>query len=682
MTESDRNDLHESTAPTATAEPQPEPERESQPEPQAQAQPEPSRRAADASGPIVAPPEPGPTGLSPDGTTLAYFLHEPDGSLRFRLHPLDGEPRDLPIQLHFEPVEDRDGPQWSPDGTRIAFAGRHDSRAAIFVVEVENGSASLLADHPAPDHTPRWSPDGQLIAFASHRGGRDAICVALADGSGTVIQLTDAFPGQDDREPVWSKTGDRVAFIRRTVEMSGAEPQLADHIWSVALDTGETKQLTKKAAIRHSLRWGPERPLIVHVTEDGEWDQLAVVNADNSAGWTLASEAGDKADPRWSADGSRVVYTRAQNGIVRCCDRATSAASPILLDPGDGVAAYPRWLPDKNVVYAYTAPGQPFRFVVQENKADAERGEIAIVDWQPDRSLVAPSTLDVESAAGNKLGGFLYRQAEISGLTPAVVLLPSRPDATMDARFRGVEQALAAAGLAVHTPIVAGMRGRGRTLAKALHEQSSRGEEEVSDLVDVVAKLRETGGIDAGKVAVAGAGYGATLALLLAGARPGAVQAVVAIDPITDWTVELNHADDAWRAWLTRVYGLPVAQPGKYALRTPNTFVGVIEVPLLLLGTASAPAHRVSQLDELATTLDELGVAYTRDTLSAGSDWETGARIAAFLRDTYLAMPPTPPQPAAEPLAGNDPAPEAASDEPTAATENGVASDAARGDAR
>ncbi|MGH2533160.1 MAG: S9 family peptidase [Thermomicrobiales bacterium] len=669
MTESDRDDLHESTAPTATV------------EPQAQPQPTTHPRATETTGPLAAPAEPGPTGLSPDGTTLAYFLHETDGSMRFHLHPLDGEPRELPIHLHFEPVEDRDGPQWSPDGTRIAATGRHNGRTAIFVVEVDSGSATLLVDHPSPDHTPRWSPDGQLIAFVSRRGGRDAICVTLADGSGPVIQLTDAFPGQDDREPVWSKTGDRVAFIRRTVETSGTESQIADHIWSVVLDSGETKQLTKKSAIRHSLHWGPERPLIVHVTQDGEWDQLAVVNADNSAGWTLASEAGDKADPRWAADGSRVLYTRAQSGIVRCCDRATSAATPILLDAGDGVAAYPRWLPDKNVVYAFAAPGQPFRFVVQENKADSERGEITVVDWHPDRALVAPATIEVESAAGNKLGGFLYRQSEISGPSPAVVLLSDRPDATIDARFRGVEQALAAAGLAVHTPILAGMRGRGRTLTNALKEQSGRGEEEVSDLVDVVAKLRDTDGIDTGKIAVAGTGFGATLALLLAGARPGAVQAVVAIDPITDWTVEFDHADDAWLAWLTRMYGLPAVQVGKYALRTPETFAGVIDVPLLLLGTNAAPAHRAAQLDQLAATLGDLDVAYTRESLAVGSDWETGARVAAFLRETFQAMPPTPPPATTEAAAQDDQAPAAASDGPMASAENGVAPDADRSNA-
>ncbi|HET8524840.1 MAG TPA: alpha/beta fold hydrolase, partial [Thermomicrobiales bacterium] len=519
----------------------------------------------------------------------------------------------------------------SPDGTQLALTGIHQdgNRSAIWLLDGESGESRLLFDRIFPVHTPRWSPDGTKIAFVSDRGGRETICITPSDGSGRITQLTDGLEGQRDREPVWSKEGDRVAFCRRTIE--GAEPQVVDHIWTVSLETGETKQLTKKAAIRHSLRWGPERPLIVHVAEDGEWDHIAVVNADNSAGWTLASESGDKEDPRWSADGARVLYTRAQGGFIRCCDRATSAASAALLDPGDGVVTSPRWLPDGRVVYAFATAGQPFRFIVQENKTDAERTELSITAWQPGRTLTEPKPLEIQTGGGTKLNGLLYRTPEAAGLAPGVLYLEDRPDQAPSARFHAPEQALAAAGYAVYAPILPGMRGLGRTIANSLKDQADT-EAEVSDLADIAAKLRNTSGVDAEQIAVVGRGFGGTLALLLAGARPGSVQAVVAIDPVSDWEEEFEHADDAWRAWLTRVYGLPVSQRGRYALRTPSTFVGVIDVPLLLLGTEQAPAHRATQLDELTRTLDGLGVQYQRET-TADTDWAISARAAAFLRD-------------------------------------------------
>ena len=72
---------------------------------------------------------------------------------------------------------------------------------------------------------------------------------------------------------------------------------------------------------RHSLRWAPNRVQIACVADDGDWDNIAVVNPDNSAGWNLASEVGDKDDPHYSPDGNRILYTRRQNGLVRLCDR-------------------------------------------------------------------------------------------------------------------------------------------------------------------------------------------------------------------------------------------------------------------------------------------------------------------------------------------------------------------------
>jgi dipeptidyl aminopeptidase/acylaminoacyl peptidase len=610
---------------------------------------------------LMPPPTPAVFNVSPDGTTLAYLLAGEGGAQRLWLHPLDGDARALPLE--FALVADRDGPQWSPDGRWLAVTGLHPdgSRTAIWLIDVEGGDARVLVDHAAADAGPRWSPDGTKIAFVSQRDGRGVIAVSEAGAASPSSQLTDPPPGQGDREPVWSKDSERVAFLRRGLE--GTELKVVDHVWSVNLAAGELKQLTKKGSLRHSLRWGPERPLIVHVVEESEWDNLAVVNADNGAGWTLASEPGDKADPQWSADGARVIYTRAQGGVVRCCDRATSAASAILLDPDNGVAASPRWLPEKRVVYLFGGHGDMVRLITQENTADAERTEIPLGVWRTGRDVVVPTTLQVETRAGNKLSGFLYRQTEGSGLAPAVILLPYRPDVAQDARWRATEQALAAAGLAVYTPTMAGSRGLGRKLANALQAQDGRGEAEVSDLADVVARLRETDGIDPGRIAVAGRGFGATLALLLAGARPGSVQAVVAIDPVTDWADELDQADDDWRRWLLRVYGLPAAHPGAYALRTPSTFVGVIDAPLLLIGTDGAPPHRAAQLDRLASTLDELGVSHTRETALEETEWTIGLRVAEFLREAFRAVPEATP---AEPPAA------AAEESPSA---NGVSSE-------
>ena len=160
--------------------------------------------------------------------------------------------------------------------------------------------------------------------------------MALPTGDGPVIQLTWGLSGQNDREPCWSDDSSRIAFLRSFAEGDAS----GDHVWTVSITTGETKQATKKVANRQGLRWNPGKTQVGFITDEGEWLNVGVVNPDNSAGWNLASEAGDKGDPRYTADGARMLYTRGLKGEVRLGERATSGASAELLDPGMGVASH------------------------------------------------------------------------------------------------------------------------------------------------------------------------------------------------------------------------------------------------------------------------------------------------------------------------------------------------------
>lgn len=584
--------------------------------------------------PLTSPPQPGDANVSPDGTTLAYVQRDSGGTLRLWLSPLDGfAPHELPTTI--ELFESADAPQWSPDGAWLAVTGQHpaDGRSAIYILSTETNSARLLVDHPGADRLPRWSPDGSMIAFVSRRDGHDTINVAFVDGVGPAVQMTYAPGGQDDRDLCWSTDGKRIAFARRAFE----NDQAGDHIWTVNVETGETKQVTKRLANRRSLTWAPDRALILHVSDDGEWENVAVVNADNSAGWNIASEAGDKRDPHYSADGQRVVYTRLKEGAVRCCERAASSSSAEVVDPGDGVVRSPRFLPDKRVVYLYQpATGAP-RFIVQEPKADAERTELpTVVDWSADRDLVTPRHLEVESE-GRKVGGLLYRMGELSGPSPVVIYLASRPDQSRVAGFDPLAQALAASGLTVFAPSLPGTAGYGKKIGNALKDRAES-EAEVLDLLGIREALKKVEGIDWGRVAVVGSGHGGTLALLLAGSRPGQVQAVVAIDPIADWDTEFDHADAQLREWLTKNFGIPATSRGIYAMRTPSTFVGVIDAPVLIVGTDRAPEGRALQLDELTADMRELEVPFEHEVSHGESDWEVGLKTAAFLRRVLTAV--------------------------------------------
>jgi TolB protein len=78
---------------------------------------------------------------------------------------------------------------WSPDGKHVALAAIVDASNAfeIFVVNAECVTQNIpcqperLTDHPADDRAPVWSPDGERIAFLSNRDGKPEIYVLEAN---------------------------------------------------------------------------------------------------------------------------------------------------------------------------------------------------------------------------------------------------------------------------------------------------------------------------------------------------------------------------------------------------------------------------------------------------------------------------------------------------------------------
>ncbi|HEX2052434.1 MAG TPA: hypothetical protein VHJ78_01735, partial [Actinomycetota bacterium] len=62
-------------------------------------------------------------------------------------------------------------PDWSPDGTKIAFNTNRDGNFEIYVMNADGSNPRRLTNNNAEDFSPDWSPDGRQIAFNSDRDG-------------------------------------------------------------------------------------------------------------------------------------------------------------------------------------------------------------------------------------------------------------------------------------------------------------------------------------------------------------------------------------------------------------------------------------------------------------------------------------------------------------------------------
>jgi Tol biopolymer transport system component len=144
----------------------------------------------------------------------ALYLIRPDGS----------EARVLVDQIYLQgedPFTNFEAPfnvfAWSPDSRWIAFL-IGDTEPDIAIVNVETGETRILSPSPAKDVNPDWSPDGTRIAFASNRSGRDEIFIVSVDGYDLINITPDA--EYDSFSPVWSPSGHHLAWLISNIEAS------------------------------------------------------------------------------------------------------------------------------------------------------------------------------------------------------------------------------------------------------------------------------------------------------------------------------------------------------------------------------------------------------------------------------------------------------------------------------
>jgi Tol biopolymer transport system component len=108
--------------------------------------------------------------------------------LRFDL--ATGETRPLTV----DDLYGEGGPDWSPDGTQVAFHAITDGYYQIHVLDVTTGAWRLLAPGTV-GFAPRWSPQGTHLIFVSLVGNSTTLYRVGADG--TDLQTLRSFSGPD-----------------------------------------------------------------------------------------------------------------------------------------------------------------------------------------------------------------------------------------------------------------------------------------------------------------------------------------------------------------------------------------------------------------------------------------------------------------------------------------------------
>jgi len=199
----------------------------------------------DAGGSLLA----NPSGISwsPDGDTIAFDAR-PAGPELHEIYTIDSDGSNLArVTTGVEISED---PSWSPDGAKFTFVRWPGAFFSVFSVgtvpqvwtmNIDGTDAVQLTSGDDFSVHPDWSPDGTRIAFT--RGSQaNTVWVMNADGSN---QTQISPPGIWASFPSWSPEGDQIAFSAN------------GEVWIMNVDGSDAHSVATLPGSAGGPAWGP-----------------------------------------------------------------------------------------------------------------------------------------------------------------------------------------------------------------------------------------------------------------------------------------------------------------------------------------------------------------------------------------------------------------------------------------
>jgi Tol biopolymer transport system component len=234
-------------------------------------------------------------------------------------------------------------------------------------MDVTTRQTTQLTHNGLYEFEPTWSPDGQSIAYV--REGAIYGAQIQDDVITDSLRITNS-DGSGDREvfvcpfscgtPSWSPAGDRIAFHMAAAKFT---PDLYD----------------------------TEPPIEIHV-----------VNVDGTGLTRLTQGVNHARRPRWSPDGSKIIFQRSEKNQIRVIDLQSGVETAFDLKDIKG-AGEPAWSPDQSgIVFSANQPDEGVQWLYFLNLADGaikplfstEIGRADLPsdmnepDWSPDGSKI------------------------------------------------------------------------------------------------------------------------------------------------------------------------------------------------------------------------------------------------------------------------------------------------------
>ena len=534
---------------------------------------------------------------SPDGTRVAYLAKgEPNGAPQLWVRYLDADAAATQITRVTDALSDH---EWSPDGRWIAFRMLVPSHDAWPI------------DMPTPPKGAKWTEPPRVITRLVYRADRQGfledgyrhLFVVPADG-GTPRQITSG--DWDHGAPRWTPDGRTLVFAALRAENAEYAYQESE-IYAEDVATGAIRQLTHRKGPDLNPVVSPDGRYIAYTGNDSTDDtwvdqRLYVMNIDGSNPRILTGRLDrTPVHPMWARDGSAIyfnvddagtrnLYVAPLTGPVRQVTRGTHLLFVTDVDrAGHAVGTQTTFTrPNDVVIFDVRAP-RPQR-ITGVNDA-----------LLTGKTLAQAEELRYRSFDGLEIQGWIVKPPDFDPAKryPLILDIHGGPHAMYNVGFSYARQDHAAHGYVVLYTNPRGSTGYGSAFGNAIKFDYPG--KDFTDLMVGVDTVIGRGYIDPRSLYVYGCSGGGLLTAWTVG-HTNRFAAAAALCPVTDWFSFAGTTDiNMWG--YHRFARFPWQDPTTYLTHSPIMYADSVRTPTLLMTGVLDLRTPISQTEEFYQAL-------------------------------------------------------------------------------